>query len=32
MKAADIQKELQKYVNAQKREFLPYFFKTGEGQ
>lgn len=32
MKAADIQKELQKYVNAQKRDFLPYFFKTGEGQ
>lgn len=32
MKAAEIQEELKKYVNEQKREFLPYFFKTGKGQ
>lgn len=32
MKATDIKTELDKYVNLQKREFLPYFFKTGKGQ
>jgi 3-methyladenine DNA glycosylase AlkD len=32
MKAIEIQKELEKYVDEQKREFLPYFFKTGKGQ
>ncbi|MEG1685398.1 MAG: DNA alkylation repair protein [Bacteroides sp.] len=32
MTAKDIQEELEKYVDIQKREFLPYFFKTGKGQ
>ncbi|WP_321519646.1 DNA alkylation repair protein [uncultured Bacteroides sp.] len=32
MKAKEIQAELEKYIDLQKREFLPYFFKTGKGQ
>jgi 3-methyladenine DNA glycosylase AlkD len=32
MKTAEIQVELEKYIDEQKREFLPYFFKTGKGQ
>ncbi len=32
MKAKEIIAELEKHVNSQKREFLPYFFKTGKGQ
>lgn len=32
MKAKEIQAELEKYIDEQKREFLPYFFKTGKGQ
>jgi Predicted DNA alkylation repair enzyme len=32
MTAIEIKKELEKYVDEQKREFLPYFFKTGKGQ
>ncbi|WP_101689543.1 DNA alkylation repair protein [Dysgonomonas massiliensis] len=32
MTAKDIQLELTEYSTPQKKEFLPYFFKTGEGQ
>ena len=32
MKAIEIQKELEKYVNLQKRESLYSYFKTGKGQ
>lgn len=32
MTASEIKKELEKHVDEQKREFLPYFFKTGKGQ
>ncbi len=32
IQAIEIQKELEKYVDEQKREFLPTFFKTGKGQ
>jgi len=32
MKANEIQAELEKYIDEQKREFLPSFFKTGKGQ
>jgi Predicted DNA alkylation repair enzyme len=32
MKAKEIIAELERYINPQKREFLPYFFKTGKGQ
>lgn len=32
MTAADIHKELEEYSTPEKRDFLPYFFKTGKGQ
>lgn len=32
MKAAEIQKELEIYIDPVKREYLPKFFKTGKGQ
>lgn len=32
MTAKDIQKELEAKSSPQKKEFLPYFFKTGKGQ
>ncbi len=32
MTAKDIQKELESYSTQEKKEFLPYFFKTGKGQ
>lgn len=32
MKAAEIQKELEMYIDPVKREYLPKFFKTGKGQ
>ncbi|MBK5721192.1 DNA alkylation repair protein [Dysgonomonas sp. Marseille-P4677] len=32
MTAADIYKELETYSTPEKKEFLPYFFKTGKGQ
>jgi 3-methyladenine DNA glycosylase AlkD len=32
MKAKEIHKELETYSTPEKREFLPYFFKTGKGQ
>lgn len=32
MRAEDIQKELESYSTPEKKEFLPYFFKTGKGQ
>lgn len=32
MTAKDIQNELTTYSTPEKREFLPYFFKTGKGQ
>lgn len=32
MTAKDIQLELTEYSTPQKKEFLPYFFKTGKGQ
>lgn len=32
MTAKDIQAELELYATAEKREYLPYFFKTGKGQ
>lgn len=32
MKAAEIQKELEAYIDPVKREYLPKFFKTGKGQ
>lgn len=32
MTAEEIQKELETYSTPEKREFLPYFFKTGKGQ
>ena len=31
-KAAEIQKELETYIDPVKREYLPKFFKTGKGQ
>lgn len=31
-KAAEIQKELEMYIDPVKREYLPNFFKTGKGQ
>ena len=31
-KAAEIQKELEMYIDPVKREYLPRFFKTGKGQ
>ena len=31
-KTKEIQKELEAYVDPVKRDFLPYFFKTGKGQ
>ena len=31
-KAAEIQKELEMYIDPVKREYLPIFFKTGKGQ
>lgn len=32
MKSAEIQKELETYIDPVKREYLPRFFKTGKGQ
>lgn len=32
MKSAEIQKELETYMDPVKREYLPRFFKTGKGQ
>ena len=32
MKAIEIQKELETYIDPVKREYLPGFFKTGKGQ
>ena len=32
MTAADIHKALEEYSTPRKRDFLPYFFKTGKGQ
>lgn len=32
MSAINIEKELELYSTPEKREFLPYFFKTGKGQ
>lgn len=32
MRAKDIQEELTVYSTPEKKEFLPYFFKTGKGQ
>lgn len=32
MKATEVQAELEKLADEQKREFLPIFFKTGKGQ
>ncbi|MDR0823949.1 MAG: DNA alkylation repair protein [Prevotella sp.] len=32
MTAKDIQAELESYSTPEKKEFLPYFFKTGKGQ
>ena len=32
MTAKDIQKELENVFSPEKRDFLPYFFKTGKGQ
>lgn len=32
MTAKDIQKQLEAYSTPEKRDFLPYFFKTGKGQ
>ncbi|WP_280646164.1 MULTISPECIES: DNA alkylation repair protein [unclassified Dysgonomonas] len=32
MTAKDIQKELETYSTPEKKEYLPYFFKTGKGQ
>lgn len=32
MTAKEIQKELETYSTPEKKEFLPYFFKTGKGQ
>ena len=31
-RAAAIQSELETYVNPEKREYLPRFFKTGKGE
>lgn len=31
-KTKEIQKELEAYIDPVKRDFLPYFFKTGKGQ
>lgn len=32
MTAKDVQQQLDVFVNPEKRDFLPYFFKTGKGQ
>lgn len=32
MKASEVKKELKKYVNPEKKEFFPRFFKTGPGE
>ena len=32
MTAVEIQKELEKFSTPEKKDFLPYFFKTGKGQ
>ena len=32
MKAIEIQKELETYIDPVKREYLPGFFKNGKGQ